>query len=145
MSYEDTEQLIYDLVLERGPLTPSEIESYSGYSKRYINKITSSLLFKKRISATGSIRNPKYYAHVKISKEEKEIRNMKISVKDFNIIPILCPSGLMNNCAVCIYAKTVNVHNCSTNGSRKTDFGFVECNYFDEFQKRLEKAEKDRE
>jgi len=62
MSYEDTEQLIYDLILERGPLAPSDIESYSGYSKRYINKITSSLLFKKRIGASGSVRNPKYYA-----------------------------------------------------------------------------------
>ena len=62
---------------------------------------------------------------------------MKIPVKDFDIVPVLCPAGF-KNCAPCIYANTVNVHNCSASGIGKPDFGFIECKYF---PRRLKEAE----
>jgi len=79
---------------------------------------------------------------VKINKEETEIKIMKIPVKDFSIIPLLCPAGI-SNCAPCIYAKMSNVHNCPITAQMKEDFGFVECSYLDDFQIRLEKAKKE--
>ncbi len=58
---------------------------------------------------------------------------------DFDIVPVLCPAGF-KNCAPCIYANTVNVHNCPASGIGKPDFGEVECKYIEIFPKRLKEA-----
>jgi len=69
MSYEDSEEKIYQLLLLNGYMQPAEIQKKSGFSKRQVSRLTSSLLFKKRIGAAGSTRNPNYYV---ISKNKGE-------------------------------------------------------------------------
>ena len=71
MSYSDSEEKIYQLLLKDGVMQPSEIQKKSGFSKRQVSRLTSSLLFKKRIGSAGSTRNPNYYALVESKSEVK--------------------------------------------------------------------------
>jgi len=57
---------------------------------------------------------------------------MKMPVKDFKIVPLLCPANYTFGCGACRYGSQLNVMNPSTSSKDKF-FGDVECNYIDSF------------
>jgi len=69
---------------------------------------------------------------------------MKMKVKDFTIVPILCPIG-MKDCSGCKHAGKFSVKNPSTCGiSGIPDFGEHECHYLEWFERKYEEEKKKR-
>ena len=62
MSYQDSEDIVLSVLKNEGPLKVTPLCEKTGFSKRHMSRLTSSLLFKKKISAKGSARDPLYYA-----------------------------------------------------------------------------------
>ena len=66
---------------------------------------------------------------------------MIMKVKDFTIVPVLCPIGL-TDCSPCKHAGAFKVKNPAIMGSKNPDFGEHECRYLENFQLEYEKKQK---
>lgn len=65
-----------------------------------------------------------------------------MKVKDFKIIPVLCPIG-MEDCSPCKHAGSFKVRNPPCTGGGNPDFGEHECRYIEWFTEEYAKKEKE--